>query len=159
MTSRVLSARAQADKFTHLLKGHFGDKLVSVVLFGSVARGDATEESDIDLLAVIKGLPPGRYIRHQALDSIYKKFEAEGNLTTLNCHLKTPEEAQKIRILYLDFPQDAKILYDTNDFFKRVIERVAAKIKEMGAIRKKWGKFYYWDLKPGGSAEETFEIL
>ena len=34
-------------------KRHFGEKLCSVVLFGSYARGDFDEESDIDILLVI----------------------------------------------------------------------------------------------------------
>jgi hypothetical protein len=37
--------------------GRFGDQLVSVVLFGSVARGQAREPSNIDLLLVARGLP------------------------------------------------------------------------------------------------------
>ena len=33
----------------------YGDRLVQLVLFGSQARGDAAEGSDIDLLVVLKG--------------------------------------------------------------------------------------------------------
>ncbi len=36
------------------LKNKLGDKISSIVLFGSVAKGEATEESDIDLLIVSK---------------------------------------------------------------------------------------------------------
>ncbi len=34
-----------------------GDKLVDVILFGSYARGDYTEESDVDVLIVVKDKP------------------------------------------------------------------------------------------------------
>ncbi|MGH9845660.1 MAG: nucleotidyltransferase domain-containing protein [Blastocatellia bacterium] len=37
------------------LREHYGDRLVDVVLFGSQARGDAVEGSDIDVLIVLKG--------------------------------------------------------------------------------------------------------
>jgi predicted nucleotidyltransferase len=38
-----------------LLAQHYGPRLKKVILFGSMARGDATTESDIDLLAVLEG--------------------------------------------------------------------------------------------------------
>ncbi|MDR0301979.1 MAG: nucleotidyltransferase domain-containing protein [Treponema sp.] len=41
-----------------------------IILFGSYARGDNTEKSDIDLLIVKKGLKKGREIS----GSIYKAF-------------------------------------------------------------------------------------
>jgi len=33
----------------------YGDRLASLVLFGSVARGEATDQSDIDVLVVLHG--------------------------------------------------------------------------------------------------------
>jgi predicted nucleotidyltransferase len=41
-------------EYTALLKQHFGGKLYSICLFGSVARGCASAESDIDVLVVQK---------------------------------------------------------------------------------------------------------
>jgi uncharacterized protein len=38
------------------LKDAYGDRLRSVVLFGSSARGDFTEESDVDVLVVLKSI-------------------------------------------------------------------------------------------------------
>jgi predicted nucleotidyltransferase len=46
------------------LKGHYGNRLVKLVLFGSRARGDAEEDSDIDLLVVLNGdVDPAREVR------------------------------------------------------------------------------------------------
>ncbi len=39
----------------HYLVELYGERLVGVVLFGSQARGDAVEGSDIDVLIVLKG--------------------------------------------------------------------------------------------------------
>ncbi len=36
------------------LKNIFNDNLVSIILYGSVARGTATEESDIDITIILK---------------------------------------------------------------------------------------------------------
>jgi len=46
------SALAEAKQY---LVTHFGNRLSKLVLFGSHARGDATLESDIDLMVVLKG--------------------------------------------------------------------------------------------------------
>lgn len=35
------------------LRGFFGDKLCSVILYGSYARGDYDDESDIDVMALV----------------------------------------------------------------------------------------------------------
>jgi len=42
--------------FTRVLRKEFGDVLSQVWLFGSRARGDATPESDIDVLVVLKSI-------------------------------------------------------------------------------------------------------
>jgi predicted nucleotidyltransferase len=44
-------------EFKRELTEILGDKLVDVILFGSYARGDYTEESDIDVLVVVKDKP------------------------------------------------------------------------------------------------------
>ena len=41
----------------------YGKKLKNIILYGSWARGDATDESDIDLLIVLEGkVTPGKEI-------------------------------------------------------------------------------------------------
>ena len=142
-----------------LLKKTFADQLVSAVLFGSVARGTADADSDIDILVILKDLPPGRFKRQAVLESVYQRTDAMGLTGRINCHLKTPEEARKISLYYFDFPADSKILHDTNRFFADIIEEVKKIIQKNGSIRKRWGKFYYWDLRPGTNADETVEIL
>jgi len=44
-------------EFKHELTEILADKLVDVILFGSYARGDYTEESDVDVLIVVKERP------------------------------------------------------------------------------------------------------
>jgi predicted nucleotidyltransferase len=42
------------EAFKNNLKQLYGDNLHSVILYGSLARGEETEESDIDLIVVLK---------------------------------------------------------------------------------------------------------
>jgi len=44
--------REALEAFLKELKGKFGDRIEEVIVFGSYARGDYDEESDIDVLIV-----------------------------------------------------------------------------------------------------------
>ena len=37
-----------------ILQAHYGDRMEGLILYGSEARGEATEESDIDLMVLLK---------------------------------------------------------------------------------------------------------
>ena len=39
-------------------KETFGEKLDSVILYGSYARGDYTPESDVDIMILVRGIAP-----------------------------------------------------------------------------------------------------
>jgi hypothetical protein len=50
------------------LNNLLGDRMFKMMLFGSRARGDYDDESDIDLAIVVHGLT--REIKHQILDQV-----------------------------------------------------------------------------------------
>lgn len=50
------ATRAAVTLFAEQMRARFGSRLVRLVLFGSHARGQATEDSDVDLLTVVDGL-------------------------------------------------------------------------------------------------------
>ena len=91
------------EKLTKLLQEEFQDKLISVVLYGSVARGDNRKDSDIDLLLVIKDLPKTITERVILFDKVERKLDDyvmrlmdDGYYITLTPVLKTPEEAMNL---------------------------------------------------------------
>lgn len=47
--------RKIAEAFARHVKSKYGDRIDRIVLFGSVARGDYREDSDVDLLVVTTG--------------------------------------------------------------------------------------------------------
>lgn len=58
MDRHIISDKAQSavEEFTRLLlKSQLKKEIVKVILFGSVARGEAREDSDIDLLIIASG--------------------------------------------------------------------------------------------------------
>ncbi|MEM2550444.1 MAG: nucleotidyltransferase domain-containing protein, partial [Nitrososphaerota archaeon] len=52
----------------------FGSDLVSVVVYGSVARGEARRDSDVDLLIVLKGMPKGVFKRQELFMEVEEKL-------------------------------------------------------------------------------------
>lgn len=44
-------------EFRREIENIYGDRLEEIILYGSHARGDATPNSDIDLLVVLRGTP------------------------------------------------------------------------------------------------------
>lgn len=158
---REALARA-AEWYADLLRAHLGENLVSIVLFGSVARAEATSDSDIDLLVVCERLPAGRFARLRLLETTDREFEAAlaaaGIRTRVAPVLRTRDEAARTIPLYLDMVEDARLLCDRDGFFAGVLGRLRTRLVELGAERRLRGHTRYWVLKRNFTPGEVFEL-
>jgi len=144
----------------------YGERLISVVVFGSVARETQGFDSDLDLLIIAKGLPQGRMKRMREFDPIEEKLEPvlrllrekKGINTYISTVIKSPEEAEKGSPLFLDMVEDAKILFDREGFFKGVLEELRNRLRKLGAKRIWRGNAWYWDLKPDYKPGDVIEL-
>ena len=144
----------------------FGKNLVSVVLYGSLARGEVKKDSDIDLLIISEDLPRERLKRQDIFikmegdvdEEIKRIYEKWGCYPYISPILKTREEAKILSPLYLDMVTDARILYDKADFFKGILEKTRIELNSLHAKRKRVGKKWYWDLKPDYRLGEEIKI-
>jgi predicted nucleotidyltransferase len=79
--------------FLRVLHSRYAEALVSVVLFGSWARGEERAESDIDLLVISKHFPGSRLDRHrdmfEAVKAVTKDFALKSSIIPL-----TPRRGQ-----------------------------------------------------------------
>ena len=50
----MVNKDAVVREFTELVKNHYGSRLAKIILYGSYARGDENEESDIDFLVLLR---------------------------------------------------------------------------------------------------------
>ncbi len=143
----------------------YGERLVSVVLFGSVGRDTSNPDSDIDLLIVAEQLPKGRMQRVQEFGCVEQALQPLlAELSSINCHVelspvfKSPEELIQGTPLLLDMVEDARILYDPSGFCGKILDRLANRLKELRAKRVWRGNAWWWDLKPDYRSGEVFEI-
>lgn len=147
------------------IRSLYGERLISVVVFGSVGRETQGFDSDIDLLIIAKGLSDGRMRRVRELDSVeeridpvLKSLQEEGINTYISPIIKSPEEADQGSPLFLDMVEDARILFDRDDFFSSILERLKKRLKELGAKRIWRGNAWYWDLKPDYKPGDIIEL-
>jgi predicted nucleotidyltransferase len=146
-------------------KAFYGDYLVSFVIFGSVSRETYRFNSDIDFLIIAENLPEGRMKRvsqfskvEDKIDIFLESLKKEGINTYLSPIFKTPEEAEMGSPLFLDMVEDALVLYDKKNFFSERIDRLRARLKELGARRVWKGNMWYWILKPDYTPGEVIEL-
>ncbi len=139
------------------VKEHYGDNLVSLVIFGSAARGTQSPESDLDFLLVVKGLSRGRGSRtrdfiegvEEKMEDLLNALRRQGYPIELSPIIKTPEEVLQGGFIYLDMMESAEVLYDRDGFFKGFMENFRQKYPESKKVFFKGG--YYWEV---GDANE-----
>lgn len=150
-----------------LLTSTFAENLVSVVLFGSVARGTAKKESDIDLCLVIKNLPKSRFQRNSLLTRIlstlqnmpsYRALRRAGYYPGLSPILYTPEEIQETKPVFLDMVEDGEILLDDGTFRNKLrdLKEKMTALRSRRVMRE--DGTWYWVLKPGMKLGEVITL-
>ena len=54
--------------------------------------------------------------------------------------------------------EDTVIVYDKDEFFEKILEKLRAKLMELGAERVRVGKKWYWRLKKNYRFGEVIEL-
>ena len=144
---------------------HYGPRLVSLAVFGSVGRGTPHPGSDLDLLIVADDLPIGRLQRaddfravEAALSPQLTEARNAGLTPEVSPVFKTPAEVRQGSPLFLDMIEDARMLHDRDDFLRRTLAEFKARLDRLGARRVWRGNAWYWDLKPDYKPGEVFEL-
>lgn len=148
------------------LKNSLGDDLVSVVLYGSRARGTAGKESDVDLLVVTDtSRSDARTLEarvHESLrpacEEAFKLYLETGENPCPTPLVKSMEQAQNFSRVYLDMLEEGKILYDKGDFIRHVFDGFRKKLTQLGARRLWFGDKWVWDLKPDYKPGDVIEL-
>jgi len=132
----------------------FGSRLKTVVLFGSRARKQAKEDSDHDIVLVIKNLSNKPLERQKQIRTAIWDVPLR-----INTIAKTPEEIEKnLTPMILEVCVDGICLYGKG-YFEPYRKKALDALKRSGLIRKRIGREWYWhfDRIPKKEWELTWE--
>jgi predicted nucleotidyltransferase len=137
------------------LRERFADNLVAVALFGSAARGEAGERSDLDFLVVLRRIPKALQRRYEVYKPIHDAAAAQSGPGTDVTVIDLDEEFitnQDVEItsLMLNITADASIVYDPDGKLASFFGRVRRLVDAAGLERYKTkeGK-YGWKPRDG----------
>lgn len=136
----------ELEKIVDKLKEGLGERLISVMLYGSVSRGEAKESSDLDVYVIARELPESPIRRSFFLKGL---LAGCGVRRRISIRGKTPEEFRgEILPLYLDLATDAQILYDRENFARETLRKIRERIESVGLVRYRTQRGYLgWKLK------------
>lgn len=151
--------------FCNRLKASFGnDGILSVALFGSVARGQARLDSDIDLLVVHKEVDFNPV--HRSVDIAfalkeegeYKCLIGQGLNPQPSCIFMTERELWNRPHILLDILVEGILLYDVGVLESR-LRALRERLNTLGSKRVALPDgTWYWDLKPDWKPGEIIEL-
>ncbi len=142
-------------------------KIRSIVLFGSLARGEERKQSDIDLIVVSEEFPESYSARLDLLRPIFqeaKRMESYLRLLRKGYHFSfsavpyRPEDLDDTPPLLLDVTEDGVILHD-DGLMRRKLAELKKRLRALGSKRvyTQAGK-WYWVLKPDLKPGEIIQI-
>lgn len=115
----------------------YGDSFTGLVLFGSAARGEAGETSDVDLLLVLDEKIPLRR-------DLYRAWHAEfGEMISLHI-VAMAQDAASAGSIWLECALDGKVLYDLDGRVTRMLVAIRDLIVSGKVIRKVTHGQGYW---------------
>lgn len=110
-----------------------GEKLIGLALFGSIARGEGSERSDLDFFVVTRGMEGGREQRrirvYNILAPVNKKFRRDISVFTLE-----GDEIRDVTPLLINIAHDAVILFDRERYLEKLFERIREAVRKAGLV-------------------------
>ncbi|MBI2059677.1 MAG: nucleotidyltransferase domain-containing protein [Nitrospirae bacterium] len=165
---REHSARLEelARAFAEALVRDWKDRLLSVVLYGSVARGEAEKHSDIDVLVTGDPIPTPydqrlHLIRsaEASVEPLKSRLVGQGYFAELAVLIKRKEDIDWHTPILLDITEDGRILYDRGDYMKMTLDVIRSRLKALGSKRIHLPDgTWFWDLKPDYKPGDIIEI-
>ncbi len=150
--------RELQNHITKELIHHFGSDLIALIHYGSTSKAIRKARTDCDMMPVLRALPKSRTERlklfeplEESLAGTLRQFEELGVTLELSVNPKTVEEFAKFNLLFLDWPEQAALLYDPQQLAEALLTKVRHWRKRNGAQRGEYNGKSYWKFptEPG----------
>jgi predicted nucleotidyltransferase len=129
-----LDRRRLKNNIISSLKSTLGQTIEAVILFGSIARNEATDRSDIDILVVgevaRKGFSEANRIVYEALENVRTVNKRDTSVV-----VSTYEDLVKVNSFAINVASDGVIFYDATGR----VTKLFAKIKQ--ALSNGWVRY------------------
>lgn len=139
----VMNEQTDYSVLVQTLLERFGERLQTVVLFGSRSRGEAHTDSDHDILAVIEGLPQDPLARQREVMAalLPQLLCLPGRLSLI---AKTPQEVNgHLTPLMIDVCMDGIGLYG-QAHFESLRSKVVYALRDAGLQRRRLAGTWMW---------------
>ena len=156
--------RALADRVVAEYRTAIGDDLVALALFGSVARGQARPDSDLDLYVVTR--QPS--LRDSRVHGMWGRIDASpeyqalvraGYEPTPSPIPHTVDDLARHPSILLDITHHGVVLYDPESVLDRELRAVRRRIAELGSKRIELPDgSWHGDLKPDWRPGEVVDL-
>lgn len=148
--------RPYIKNFLTFLKEELNEDLISLILYGSVARSTWNKESDIDVLLIVSN-KFFKQFNEQKISEItikfYNKFREDNLYDDYKNHsiqilTLSINDLEKFRTLFYDIAIDGIIIYDTNNIGVELLTKYRKRIEKLGIKRIFLDKNdFYWKRK------------
>lgn len=160
--------RSLAERFAERVRGELGARLTSIVLYGSVARGTARPDSDIDLFVVAGETDEDKEPLWDWVLDLEQAFwnsqeiaalRDQGFRASIETYVVSKAQARRGLPIYLDMTLEAIVLHDPENFFSRRIDQVKQRMAELRS-RREWlsQDTYVWQLKADAEPGEVISL-
>jgi len=157
--------RGLVDRLVAEYQAALGDDLLAIACFGSVARGQAGPESDLDLYVVTRRRvsvmldPRLAQVRRVREGPEYRALARHGFSPAVSPIYHTVEELSAHPWILLDIAHHGIILHDPEGILGRELAAIRRRLRELGSQRIELPDgSWYWDLKPDWRPGEIVEL-
>jgi len=140
--------------FLSELRKKFRVTLLSVILFGSIARGKWTKSSDLDLFIIFSDDHPDKRKLNETLVNLIidfhewkvrNKLKDDTSVHSIQATVMRLKDLNAFRTLFYDIAMDGIIIFDKDQTGQKFIERIGRRMKEKHLIRIYVGdRDFFW---------------